>query len=319
MLAREMDKRKIANKSILELIVSFAIFILGAYGHTYIFPLIIPSMTGNVWTVRDIPYQKLNSGEILLDMALNETFVPLDQVTFTDHLLWFVSLQLPLIMIFVCPQNLHFRAMKWAEISALICALLVGLGTSEMITNTLKLYVGRLRPNFYQMCGFDLQTLTCTGTASAINQSRKSFPSGHSSLSFTGMTFVVFMLLGRSGALSSNSSPSRHITSSRSRYINSYVLPFYSSDALRRLVYSLCVSPWCLSLYVATSRLVDHWHHPSDILAGSLIGLVCAGVGYHMWFPNVFSVSCGTPLDDDDYSNTDEAAAATPSETAPLV
>jgi len=42
------------------------------------------------------------------------------------------------------------------------CAVLVGIGMSEFVTRTAKFYVGRLRPNFYAMCGFDAPSLSCT-------------------------------------------------------------------------------------------------------------------------------------------------------------
>eukprot|EP01006_Ploeotia_vitrea_P045774 TRINITY_DN66967_c8_g2_i1.p2 TRINITY_DN66967_c8_g2~~TRINITY_DN66967_c8_g2_i1.p2 ORF type:complete len:187 (-),score=85.87 TRINITY_DN66967_c8_g2_i1:258-818(-) len=38
----------------------------------------------------------------------------------------------------------------------------------------------------------------------------------------------------------------------------------------------LCIMPLCVSTWVACSRSVDQWHHPSDILAGSLLGAALA-------------------------------------------
>ena len=41
--------------------------------------------------------------------------------------------------------------------------------------------------------------------------------------------------------------------------------------------------PWIYASFVACSRLVDNWHHPSDIVAGSLIGIFCSTLAYHLW------------------------------------
>ena len=42
--------------------------------------------------------------------------------------------------------------------------------------------------------------------------------------------------------------------------------------------------PVSVALWVASSRLVDHWHHPSDILAGSLIGSISALTTFNMFY-----------------------------------
>jgi len=55
-------------------------------------------------------------------------------------------------------------------------------------------------------------------------------------------------------------------------------------------------SPLLISFWCATSRLVDNWHHPSDIIAGSILGMASSLISYHMWFPHVFAVYAGIPL-----------------------
>jgi hypothetical protein len=46
---------------------------------------------------------------------------------------------------------------------------------------------------------------------------------------------------------------------------------------------------------VAASRLVDHWHHPSDVLAGLGLGFVASTIAYHHWYPPVWSPYAGIP------------------------
>ena len=82
--------------------------------------------------------------------------------------LWLISLWIPLATVVglgalfplatsAAPRN---GAVHNAHAGA--CAVLVALGLSELVTQTAKFYVGRLRPNFYAMCGFSEETLECT-------------------------------------------------------------------------------------------------------------------------------------------------------------
>lgn len=126
------------------------------------------------------------------------------------------------------------------------------------------------------MCGFSTDTLACTNGDEMEMEARMSFPSGHSSLSWCGMMVLTLFLIGRVGL-------------SRS------VIPKTAYGKGKILLLSSC-SPLLLSFWVATSRLTDNWHHPSDIIAGSILGSVCAFISYHLFFPNVFSITSGVPV-----------------------
>lgn len=252
--------------------VSYATFVfyIGAFG--------LKRMTGGKpWTIRDIPFQKIDvngQSTILLDFELNHELLPSNDVTFNDHWLWFCAFQLPLIIVLCLSRwriddTTYSRFYKSALVQnwdtlASFCGLIFAIGLSELVTNALKLYVGRLRPNFYSLCKFDIETLKCTAEMSDQYQSRKSFPSGHSSLSFTGLTFLVLYLIGRFGVC--------NLTEATT----------YSMHG-RKGIILLCTAPWALALYIASSRSVDNWHHTSDIIAGSLLGIACAAISYHMW------------------------------------
>ena len=256
------------KRVVVDVISALSMFYIGAFG--------FKQMTGGKpWTFRDIPYQKINvNGEstILLDLELNNELIPEHDVTFNDAWLWFCAVQLPLLLVLVL-SRLNFDSnhsdfplktiRNWDTLGA-FCGIMFGLGISEFATNVVKYYVGRLRPNFYNLCEFDIQTLQCTAELANQYQARKSFPSGHSSLSFTGLTFVVLYLFGRFGVC------------------NMVKAPFYSFHT-RRALFLLCTLPWSLALWIAASRSVDNWHHPSDIISGSLLGIVCATISYHMW------------------------------------
>ena len=38
--------------------------------------------------------------------------------------------------------------------------------------------------------------------------------------------------------------------------------------------------PSCGAVFVAASRVSDYWHHPTDVLAGSILGIIVAYVSY---------------------------------------
>jgi diacylglycerol diphosphate phosphatase/phosphatidate phosphatase len=161
------------------------------------------------------------------------------------------------------------------NIHAGVCTILTAIGISEFVTQIFKFYVGRLRPNFYAMCGFDKATLQCTNGEEMEMEARMSFPSGHSSLSFCGMMALTLFFIGRVGL---------------GRVERQYSLARYKLGVILSFV-PLLFSFWC-----ATSRLVDNWHHPSDILAGSILGAVSACIAYHVWYPNMLSPYAGIPL-----------------------
>ncbi|KAL7544071.1 hypothetical protein ACHAXR_013575 [Thalassiosira sp. AJA248-18] len=246
-----------------DLILSIVCFHFGVHGpKKFILPLI-------GLTMRPIPYQVTAVGDVLLDLTLANEIVGKSDVTFPSEKLWFISLWLPIsavvflgsvfpLIVSTLPNNnpLH-------NIHAGVCTVLVGIGISEVVTQTFKFYVGRLRPNFYAMCGFDKDTLQCTNGEEMEMEARMSFPSGHSSLSFCGLLCVVLFLLGRLGF---------------GRNIGSMI-----ASGRGKILIAVSFTPLLLCFWCATSRLVDNWHHPSDIIAGSILGSVSACISYHMW------------------------------------
>lgn len=249
--------------------------------------------------MRPIPYQVLPStNEVILDMSLNQPLI--DDVTINSSFLIQSSIYYPLILLFVITTIIaprlsssssnYDRRLLIHDAHSSICALLTTIGMSEFITCLIKYYVGRLRPNFYQLCGFDTATLTCTKSMEFITEARQSFPSGHSSLSTSGMGILAYFLLGRVGIASA--------TAAFSGAGGIHNKKTTSNNLLMRKVYVfLALSPLAYSTFCASSRLVDNWHHPSDVVAGICIGLFCSTVNYHLWYPSVISSKfAGIPL-----------------------
>lgn len=170
-------------------------------------------------------------------------------------------------LIFLC--LVYFRK-SWNCVLASASGLLTAIGICEVCTHVAKYYVMRRRPNFYSLCGWDSAVAACTAAPKKILESQLSFPSGHSSMSWCGMTFVVLILVGKLRL-----SESRHW------------------ERKRWILWLIVLVPWSWAGYVATSRIADYWHHASDVIAGILLGVLCAILSYHTVFPHILSLDAG--------------------------
>lgn len=129
-----------------------------------------------------------------------------------------------------------------------------------------KYTIGRLRPHFLAVCQpqltdgslcSDLSNLhryvenyECAGegfSVEDVRQARLSFPSGHSSLVFYAMVYVAIYLQRK--------------------------LTWRGSKLSRHFVQFVLIM---LAWYTALSRVMDNWHHWSDVLSGSLLGVAGA-------------------------------------------
>ncbi|KAI0255902.1 lipid phosphate phosphatase 1 [Lactifluus subvellereus] len=160
------------------------------------------------------------------------------------------------------------------EIHHGLLATTAGSALCRLITETLKNRVGRLRPDFLARCQWDPLQHACTGDVNKILDGRKSFPSGHSSTAFVGMTFTALFLAGKTAALCFSISPPP-VSFLRSR--------------LARLC--LVLSPFAFSTWIAITRIEDYRHHKEDVIVGGLIGIFSGTICYLPYWPNPFSAA----------------------------
>ncbi|KAJ8042872.1 Phospholipid phosphatase 1 [Holothuria leucospilota] len=143
-----------------------------------------------------------------------------------------------------------------------LCVFGFGVLTTMAVTDVMKNVVGRLRPHFFSVCqpvllpenctdgvqNFYITADVCTGPdEDKLLEARRSFPSGHSSVSVYCMVYLAIYLQSR--------------WQSRSLM---YIRPMTQLIALM------------LATYTCLSRVSDYKHHWSDVLGGAILGTFIA-------------------------------------------
>ncbi|KAJ6546541.1 PAP2-domain-containing protein [Mycena vulgaris] len=152
--------------------------------------------------------------------------------------------------------------------------VILGLSITGSITQFTKITVGRPRPDIIDRCqpipgsvdpiyGLSTSSICTTSNDSYIMlDAFRSFPSGHSSLSFAGLGFLAFYLAGK-----------LHLFDHRG----------YAAKAWVSLV------PFAGAALVAISRTMDNRHHWHDVLVGSILGTVVSYFAYRQYYPSLTS------------------------------
>ncbi|PKX94395.1 phosphatase PAP2 family protein [Aspergillus novofumigatus IBT 16806] len=172
-----------------------------------------------------------------------------------------------------------------------------------MATEGLKDLYGRPRPDMLARCNPDLSNITtyavgglgeklagaptlvtwkiCQNKSKVLaNDGFASFPSGHSSFSFAGLTYLTLWLCSKFsiafpylGHSLLNQNP---------------ISPTHGSIRKRGAappVYMLVIAfvPVAVASFIAASRWFDYRHHAFDILFGSIMGAIFAWIGFRMY------------------------------------
>jgi membrane-associated phospholipid phosphatase len=179
-------------------------------------------------------------------------------------------------------SELHPKALNFFVLQL---AFLEALGLTMAATEFIKSFAGRKRPNFFALCDYqgyrtaistnnftEYLSLTrfgipgnislCRASLREIQEAQFSFPSGHSSSIWCGMTFVSIYIL----YILHHHSPRHNMAK------GVLILIFLSTAVL-----------------VSVTRPRDYWHNFDDILAGGLIGFACSVLAFSLNYHPVVS------------------------------
>ncbi|ORX41134.1 phospholipid metabolism-related protein [Kockovaella imperatae] len=212
----------------------------------------------------------------LNDISIQHTFAEHERVP--PNLLFFISAGIPLLVL--VPVSAFVARTGWDMHNAVV-GVFMSYTMTGTVTQLIKMSVGRPRPDLLARClpregsadhvFFGLSTVDiCTTTNQLrLDDGFKSFPSGHSSLSFAGLGFLSCYLAGK-----------MHLWDRRGHRTRGW----------------FALSPLLGAVMVAISRTEDNRHHWQDVLVGSLLGLFIAWVSYRTYFPPLSHRQCHLPL-----------------------
>ncbi|KXS11554.1 acid phosphatase/Vanadium-dependent haloperoxidase [Gonapodya prolifera JEL478] len=203
---------------------------------------------------------------------------------------WALAFPLPVfpLVLFILVSGLVRK--RWDEVHRATLGLLVAGGMTLLVTNVLKVSVGRLRPGFIDACLPDpalvslalsappgsarsLPPSSCTGPASRIINARQSFPSGHTSYSFAGLGMVGAYVWERV-------SFGKRRRGKRGAWFDGELRERGRRVSLIAFEILGVLVPVMGAALVGISRIEDNKHHWSDVFAGALIGSLSALVAW---------------------------------------
>lgn len=166
----------------------------------------------------------------LHDPSIQYPHTTADAQVVPSYLLWRLSVLVPLLVLVPLALSPPRSVPSARLLSELWLGLLSSVATAFLFVCLVKVRVGRLRPDFIARC--HPEHGVCTGDPAVITEGRKSFPSGHSVLVFSGLGFASLALAARFADLDT---------------------PRLGS--LWKCI--VAIMPWSIALFVALSRISD--------------------------------------------------------------
>ena len=134
---------------------------------------------------------------------------------------------------------------------------------NELLVKFVKGFIGRLRPNFFAVCDplpikqceiFDPNTYVdeyfCQGVEDDVEEARKSFYSGHSTVTMYCAFWTVL-------------------------YLQARLKPALRNNVIVAILQTLIMAG---GLFICCSRISDNKHHSSDVFVGIVVGMSLASI-----------------------------------------
>ncbi|KAJ5931140.1 hypothetical protein N7466_006633 [Penicillium verhagenii] len=197
-------------------------------------------------------------------------------------------------------QTLRRKLWEW---NAGWMGLGIALAGVWMSTQGLKVLIGKPRPDLLARCNPNLDDITTytvgglgeklTGAATLVSykicqdQSSlvtvdgfSSFPSGHSSFSFSGLGYLTLWLCAKF-SIGFPYLPSYPVEGKTHTDDQSSVRTRGAAPPVPLMVVAFV--PTATAFYIASSRWFNYRHHGFDIIFGSIMGMAFAWIGFNMY------------------------------------
>ncbi|PIA14771.1 acid phosphatase/Vanadium-dependent haloperoxidase [Coemansia reversa NRRL 1564] len=215
------------------------------------------------------------------DKSISYPYVPPNKQTVTNPMLFAASIFAPACIIVVFALGLRRSA---HDLHVGLLGLLMGVSLTLMFTNCLKNVVGRPRPSLLARClpkhsgaplsdppqGLSTVDICTQDDIGVLNEGFRSFPSGHTSLAFAGMTYLMYFIAGK-----------LHLFDRQGHTYKSFAV----------------LMPLLIAATIGATRVADYWHHPTDVFVGAAIGICTATFSYHQYYPLLVVSACDAPYD----------------------
>jgi membrane-associated phospholipid phosphatase len=222
------------------------------------------------------PYEKFLNENLIYRLRY-----PMKKNSVPTAVLPFISIVFPLLCIFLCSKM--DTSGRRARSTAASLGLLLSVAISFVFVNSVKQACGNYRPDFAARCWGsatadpvwkeygkpDCGNLENESLLNDVRQGRRSFPSGHTSMSFSGLFYLSLYLM---------------------YYLKCFGGSRTNTERTEAFVWKVLISlaPLSVAVGVAITRIRDMWHHPEDVIVGSLLG---AGTSAFAFSLQGFSVS----------------------------
>ncbi|RMZ84575.1 hypothetical protein DV737_g1242, partial [Chaetothyriales sp. CBS 132003] len=206
---------------------------------------------------------------LVSDLRISHPFADPERVTSLENYIYCAVVPTALILLwgFVFRPGFH-------QAHVTILGILVSITLAGFLTAVIKNAIGRPRPDLITRCIVRLGTSAdklvgievCTNEdKDVLNDGWRSFPSGHSSLAFSGLGYFALFLSGQ-------------------------LRTFRPRPDLARVLVSF--APLVGAMLVAMGRMADYRHDKYDVTVGSLIGIGFAFFSYKRYYKPLRSAQC---------------------------